>query len=211
MRIHGRGLRLPAQQGEQLMIWKEYEASAEPAGSLRRARIWPAIGLALADALLLGAVARPRRSVAATALSADQAVVVVGDTVRGGAGLRADEAPFLDCAVQSRFLQGGQIVFRMKVLDPETGQSLDDSQLSSLTLTLSDDSTKAFHYGGHRGGPGAQPTDYFWTVSWRVPDGYPTGILDFQVDAMTTDGASGSYQPFNVEESRVRIVPAGQR
>lgn len=193
------------------MIWQEHAARAEPAGSRRRARIWLTVGLTLVVALLLGALARAPGPVAAGTAPGGQALVVVGDTVRGGAGVSADEAPFLDCVVQSRFPQGGQIVFRMKVLDPETGQALDDTQVSSLTLTLPDGSTKAFHYGGHPGGPGAQPTDYFWTVSWRVPDDYPTGILDFQVDAVATDGRSGVYQPFNVEESKVRIVEAGAR
>ena len=63
-------------------------------------------------------------------------LLVHGDTVRGAAGLQGPEIPLLACVQANRFPQGSQIVFRTRVVDPDTGDFLDDAALDSVTITF---------------------------------------------------------------------------
>jgi len=101
-----------------------------------------------------------------------QYLVVVGDTIRGKLGLNPVEvlvtAPGLHCTQQSRFPQGGRIVWRMKAIDPTTGKYMDDKQIASFTITYPDGKTDTFKYAGH-GGTKEAPADFLWAVGFTVP------------------------------------------
>ena len=135
-------------------------------------------------------------------------LIIDGDTARGGFNLAPDEKSWLDCVQANRFPQGSAIIFRAKVMDPLTGQAMDDKSLKSVTVTLADGSVKAMEYIGR---PTKAPTDHFWRFQFKVPTDYPTGAFTYKMDAVATDGRTGTYSQFQLASSMATIVPAGTR
>ncbi len=157
------------------------------------------------------AVSSASEKPAAQSASAAKNLIVYGDTVRGPVGLTDDEKPVLTCVQQNRFPQGSDIVFRFRVIDPATGQPMDDKQLKSLTLTLPDGKTQALRYGPHTVDKAKKENDVFWTTSFKVPDTYPTGSFNYKIEAVDNNGRTGTYVPFKVPAALLQIVPAGKR
>jgi plastocyanin len=105
---------------------------------------------------------------------------------------------------QTNYAHRGELfVFRIRVVDPVTGEDMDDTLLDTVTVVLPDGQTFDAHYGGHPGG--SSPTDYFWATAWEVPLNYPTGQLTYQVEATAADGRTGEYHQFNVGSSVMQI------
>lgn len=144
---------------------------------------------------------------------APKVLVVVGDTIRGNLGLNEVEklitAPGIHCTQQSRFPQGGRIVWRMKALDPISGKYLDDKQISSFTITYPDGKTDVLKYAGH-GGTKENPQDFLWAVGYTVPLDYPTGAFNVKIQAKSLEGAVGVFDQFKVAAAQLIIVPAGK-
>lgn len=142
-----------------------------------------------------------------------QYLIVVGDTIRGKLGLNPVEvlltAPGLHCTQQSRFPQGGRIVWRMKVIDPATGKYMDDKQVASFTITYPDGKTDKLVYGGH-GGTKENPADFLWAVGFTVPETYPTGLFNVKIEATDLEGRKGVFDQFKVSFAQLMIVPKGQ-
>lgn len=140
-------------------------------------------------------------------------LVVLGDTIRGNLGLNEVEklltAPGIHCTQQSRFPQGGRIVWRMKALDPISGKYLDDKQISTFTITYPDGKTDVLKYAGH-GGTKENPQDFLWAVGYTVPLDYPTGAFNVKIQAKSLDGAVGVFDQFKVSAAQLIIVPAGK-
>lgn len=140
-------------------------------------------------------------------------LIVVGDTIRSQAGLTDVEkninAPGIHCTEQSRFPQGGRIVWRMKVIDPTTGKYLDDKQIASFTITFPDGKSDKFVYGGH-GGTKEAPQDMLWAVGWTIPADYPTGAFNVKIEAKNLDGVVGVFDQFKVVPAQLTITKAGQ-
>ncbi len=109
------------------------------------------------------------------------------------------------CVLTSQFKRGDMVVWRVRVLDPGTGQGLDDKALKSVQVQLADGQKFAAKYGGHP--PKGAPTDHFWSVAWRVPSDYPTGSLSYTVNAAAQDGRSATWQPFKMAPSQLTVVP----
>ncbi len=107
------------------------------------------------------------------------------------------------CVLTSQYKPGNQVVFRMRVYDPVTGQPMDDKALSSVTVSLPDGQTFTAKYSGH---PAKTPADSFWATSWVIPDNYPTGTLSYKATATATDGRTGVFDNFNVQPSLLTIV-----
>ena len=158
-------------------------------------------------------VATTTAPAAAAAPAAPKFLIVVGDTIRSQAGLNDVEkninAPGIHCTEQSRFPQGGRIVWRMKVMDPTTGKYLDDKAIASFTITYPDGKTDKLVYGGH-GGTKDAPQDYLWAVGYTVPADYPTGAFIVKIEAKSVDGATGTFDGFKVSAAQTTIVKAGQ-
>ncbi len=137
-------------------------------------------------------------------------LVIVGDTIRGKLGLNETEVllqgPGIHCTQQSRFPQGGRIVWRMKALDPLTGKYLDDKDISSFTITFPDGKTDKFAYGPH-GGTKEKPEDFLWAVGYTVPLEYPTGTFNVKIEAKAVDGRAGTFDQFKVAFAQLTITP----
>ena len=140
-------------------------------------------------------------------------LLVIGDTVRGQAGLTDDEkkldvATGLHCVVMSRFPQGSRVVWRIKVLDPLTQKALDDKQLEYVRLTLPDGKVEPLKYGPH-GGTKENPADRFWAAGFTVPNDYPTGVFNFKIEAKSLEGTIGTfgYDAFKVSFAQLQIIP----
>ena len=137
-------------------------------------------------------------------------LVMVGDTIRGNLGLNETEikvtAPGIHCTQQSRFPQGGRIVWRMKVLDPVTGNYLSDKEISTFTITYPDGKTDKLAYGGH-GGTKEAPQDMLWAVGYTIPVDYPTGNFNVKIEAKTTDGRVATFDQFKVTFAQLIITP----
>jgi hypothetical protein len=142
-----------------------------------------------------------------------QFLIVVGDTIRGNLGLNPVEIavtpPGIHCTQQSRFPQGGRIVWRMKVIDPATGKFMDDKQLKEVTLTLPDGKGDVFKYGGH-GGTKDNPADFLWAAGYTVPVDYPTGAFNVKIQATDLEGRTGVFDQFKVSIAQLTIVAKGQ-
>ncbi|HZP97799.1 MAG TPA: hypothetical protein VFC31_15890 [Candidatus Limnocylindria bacterium] len=154
-------------------------------------------------------------SVAATSAAAATSqkatfLILQGDTVRSPEGLTDEEKAYLSCVQQSRFPQGSRIVWRFRVLDPLTNKPLDDKAMASFDLILPDGSKTPFKYGGH-GGTKENPAEYFWTAGFSIPKDYPTGLFSYQVKAVSTAGATGTFEQMKVPAAQLTIVPLGKR
>ncbi len=125
------------------------------------------------------------------------------DTVRGTAGLGDDVKAARGCVQESKFPLGSQIVWRIRVMDPKTGQPMDDKSLASVQVLLGDGQVLDAKYGGH---PGSAPIDFFWAVSFKVPTNYPTGNLDYKVVAKDKEGRTGEWNQFKVASAMLQIV-----
>lgn len=130
-------------------------------------------------------------------------LLVTGDFVQGHENAPEGQT----CVANNRYLPGQQIVWRLKVVDPETGQLMDDQALESVTVTLVDGQVFEAKYGGH---PHSDPVDFYWTTSWSIPEDYPSGIVDFTVSAKASDGRTGNNETvkFPIESSMITILPA---
>jgi len=135
-------------------------------------------------------------------------LILVADTVLGVVGIPEAEIPKKVCVLSSRFNPGQQIVWRVRVYDPTTGQPLDDTTLDLVEVALPGDQVLKARYGPHPPPP-QEPTDFFWSTSWVVPQDYPSGSLPFIITAKAKDGRSGEFIEFNVAPSLLIIVPAG--
>jgi len=125
------------------------------------------------------------------------------DTVRGSTGLSNEEKATKSCVQSNKFPVGGQVVWRIKVVDPRTGKEMSDQDLTSVVVKLSDGQSFAAKYGGH---PSSAPVDYFWASSWKVPTDYPTGSVDYTVVATDKEGRTGEWHQLKVASAMLQIV-----
>jgi hypothetical protein len=137
---------------------------------------------------------------ASQAVAADR-LFFEGDMVRGPTkqGLTGPS-----CVLTSQYKRGEKVVWRIRVLDPKTGDQLDDKGLKSLIVEMSDGQKFPLHFGTH---PRKTPTDTFWTSSWEVPMDYPTGTFAYKAIAVDLDGKAHTWEPFNVDLSQFSVIP----
>ena len=110
-----------------------------------------------------------------------QKLFVEGDIVRGNTPLGAT-GPI--CVLTSQFKRGENVVFRIRVRNLQ-GKPLDAAGIKSIEVELADGRKLPTRYGGH---PPRQPTDFFWTAAWMIPENYPTGSLGYSITATDMDG-----------------------
>lgn len=121
-------------------------------------------------------------------------IVVLGDTVNSH--LQKDAV----CVVDSRFERGHTIVFHANVIDQKTEKTVEDAKVKLVLGTGEEMDMKL--------GPHGEEGTLLYTVSWTVPDDFPTGTLDYQIVA-EVDGKEYAYEPFNVGVSKLTILEAG--
>ncbi len=132
-------------------------------------------------------------------------LVVFGDIVQGGQNVPEDQKALRSCVLSSRFPRNSQMVWRMRVVDPKTGEQMDDKAVTKVEVMLSDDQVFEMEYGPHPPAPNP-PHDFYWTAPWLVPKDYPTGTLGYSVVATGADGRTGEYKPFDVPSSLPTIT-----
>lgn len=149
------------------------------------------IAFAIATALAL---------VGGIALAQDEApLVIVTDIVQGH-----ENAPEgATCTPNNRYTHEEQIVWRTKVIDPQTGEPMSDAELEYVRVVLPDGQAFDMSFGPH---PRNEPVDEYWTVDWIVPLGYPTGVLDYTIETQANDGRTGMFVMFPIESSMLTIV-----
>lgn len=124
------------------------------------------------------------------------------DVVLGPANLTEEERPTKVCVQASRFAHNEEVVWRVKVLDPLTGQPMDDTMLASVEIKMPTE-TLSLRYGGH---PRDTPVDFFWTVGWDIPEDYPSGAVAYTIDATALDGRTGTWEQFGVTLAQLTIT-----
>lgn len=133
-------------------------------------------------------------SLASAARAEPLPLVIHADTVMGG-----------QCVLSNQFKPGDLIVWRAKVTDTQTGAALGDDTVASVVVSLPDGSKYEAHFGQH---PPENSTDTFWSVSWPVPDDYPTGTFTYKIVATAKDGRTATFEPFKVVTSQLTIAAA---
>ena len=97
-----------------------------------------------------------------------QSIFIEGDMVRGNTQ-KGQTGP--TCVLNNQFKHNENAVFRVRVRDI-TGKPLDDKEIKGVVIELSDGQKLTMRYGGH---PPRGSIDYFWSIGWVIPEGYPTG------------------------------------
>ena len=133
----------------------------------------------------------------AGAYQAANTLIIYGDTVLFGESSNPDT-----CIVKSRYKAGESVGFRMTALDPQTGKYADAAE---MTVTVNyggktEDISMRYRGSGSNAHPG------MWTGKWVVPDDAPAGVVKYTVVAKDPAGRSGTWQPFNIEQSMLTIV-----
>jgi hypothetical protein len=124
------------------------------------------------------------------------------DTVMGPTNLTAEEKPVKTCVQANRFAHNEDIVWRVKVLDPLSGEPMDDTTLASVKIVMPDQELE-LHYGPH---PRDNPLGFFWTTSWVVPEGYPEGVINYTIEATANDGRTGTWEQFEVAAANLTVT-----
>lgn len=122
-----------------------------------------------------------------------------GDVVRG-AGPTAKGAP---CVLNSQFKRGETLIFRIRLVDPATGNQLDAKAVKSLNIELSNGEKIPMSFHGHSP---KTPTDFFWSGGMPVSPDQPTGSFTYKAIATTIAGETVTWSPFNVASSQLTIV-----
>jgi hypothetical protein len=131
-----------------------------------------------------------------------QVLLLDVDTVMGPTNLTEAERPTKVCVQANRFAHNEDIVWRVKVFDPLTGEPMDDTLLASVTVVLPDQELD-LHYGPH---PRDNPLGFFWTTSWVVPEGYPEGVINYTIEATANDGRTGTWEQFEVAAANLTVT-----
>ena len=123
-----------------------------------------------------------------------------GDMVRGHT---QDGATGPSCVLTSEYKRREEVVWRIRVLNAD-GDNLDDTGIKSMSVVLSDGEEFEMGFGQH---PRGKHTDAFWATAWVIPADYPTGTLGYKVVAVDNDGETHEWEPFNVEPSKLTVIP----
>ena len=127
-----------------------------------------------------------------------QKLFIEGDIVRGNTP-NGITGPV--CVLANQFKRKENVVFRIRVRNIG-GQPLDDKNIKGIVVELSDGQKFPAAYRSRpptavRAAFGlSEPTDYFWSAAWLIPQDYPTGSLSYRVVATDMGGNTQSWTPF---------------
>lgn len=147
------------------------------------------------------APATPPPAAATAAPVAPAALVIQADTVLGPKNLTEAERGQKTCIQLNKFAHNEQIVWRVRVIDGATGEALDDTAVT-VEVKLPTE-TISLRFGPH---PRQDPLESFWTTSWIVPEGYPSGTVPYTLVATGIDGRSGSFEQFPIAPAMLTVT-----
>jgi hypothetical protein len=165
-----------------------------------------ALTLAAPSLVLVAAgcqTAAPPAPAAAPAPAGTDKLLIAADVVQGSKNVPKDQATMKSCVLSSRFPRNSEIVFRVRVYDPHTGELMDAAALSGVQVKLANGTNVDLAYSAH---PKDPPNEYYWANSWVIPKTAPTGTLRYTIQASATDGRSGEFEPFSVASSLPSII-----
>jgi hypothetical protein len=153
--------------------------------------------------LLLGACqsAPPAPPAAAAGPGAAKLFLAV-DMVQGSKNVPADKKA-ISCTLTNRFARNSELVWRMRVFDPATGDLVDGPSMDKVQVTLADGQTLDAVYGTH---PKDPPGEAFWTASTVLAKDHPTGTLGYTVKATDKKGRVGEWKPFSTPTSQLIVL-----
>jgi hypothetical protein len=128
---------------------------------------------------------------------------VAADMVQGSKNIPEDQRAAISCTLSSRFPRNSEMVWRVRVMDPQTGEAMGDEQMESVKIELANGTSIDMEYGPHPRNP---PQTFYWTGSWVVPKDNPTGTLGYKIVATAKDGRTGTWEPFAVQSSLPSIT-----
>jgi hypothetical protein len=134
-----------------------------------------------------------------SAQAAGQAMVIQSDMVQGF--IQGMKTP--PCVMSSQFHHKDLVVFRIRVIDTQTGKQMDNTALKSLTVELPDGKKFPAHFGKH---PPQDPVAYYWTYGWVIPADYPSGSITYKVTAVDKHGHTATFEPFEAKESQLTVL-----
>ena len=161
----------------------------------------PALALAAAGCAVTPTPDKQAASSAATA--GGTKLLIASDLVQGSKNIPKEQAALKSCTLSSRFPRNAEMVWRVRVYDPKTGDLMDDKALKGVEVKLANGKTLEADYGAH---PKDPPNEFYWTASWVVPKDNPTGTLKYTIAATAADGRSGDFAPFAVAASLPSIL-----
>jgi len=124
-------------------------------------------------------------------------LILYGDMVVGAPGPTT-------CKLESRFRPGQGVVFRMTALNPAEGTFDETAQLEVRIPYGPDGVNLKMDYRGDDTDRAPRPG--FWTVRWNVPLGAQPQTLRFTVHATDAQGRTGTWAPFDIARSTLKIV-----
>ena len=152
------------------------------------------IVLLLGVGILVAACGGSGNAASSTQASAavTQNLMISADTVQGSKNIPADQKANRSCVLSSRFPRNSEMVWRARIVDPATGDVMDNTVLDKVQVQLANGQTVDMKYGAH---PKTPPNEYYWTGSWEVPKDAPTGTLNYTIVATAKDGRTGEFKP----------------
>jgi hypothetical protein len=107
-----------------------------------------------------------------------------------------------NCALQSRFKRGDPVGFRVVASARGPGERAPTAQFVVHITYAGQTQDVPMRYRA----TAAQPERQFWVAKWVVPATAPVGIVRYTVTAKDTNGRTGEWKPFAVEDSQITIV-----
>ena len=142
--------------------------------------------------------ATDKTSASATAPRTTDKLLLAADVVQGSKNVPKEQAALKSCVLSSRFPRNSEIVWRVRVYDPQTAELMDDKALKGVQVRMANGINVDLNYGPH---PKDPPNEYYWAGNWVVPKDNPTGTLRYSITGTATDGRSGQFEPFSVSAS----------
>jgi hypothetical protein len=168
-----------------------------------RRQIVTALAAAVPVGVLAACQATPATPAKPAAAPATDKLLLMADLVQGSKNVPAEQKPMRSCVNTSKFARNAEMVWRIRVHDPRTGDPMDDKALTAVQVELATGKTLDARWGPH---PKEPPNELFWTTSWVIPKDQPTGTLKYSIAATAVDGRIGKFEPFPVPSSLPSVI-----
>ena len=158
------------------------------------------LALAASAVVLVGSAcqAAPGSPPAPAAPLAAAKLFIAADMVQGSKNVPDNLKASRSCVLTNRFAKNSEMVWRIRVGDPASGDMMGTDLLSKVEVRLANGEVLEAKYGPH---PKEPPGESFWTASWVVPKDAPTGTLTYTIVATDSQGRTGEWKPFGTASS----------